>query len=171
MHQIIFGCVTVEWDIVSNLWNFLYDIKIEQQSTGTVIKWHKLINQLLCLIINPNQREKFRMLQFFSFQECISCCNFAYCNEPVPTNHSTAILYSSIQTTSGSMSHTSYKWNILPFTISMMGHIFTNHRTLSMPGFMLLLPWLLFTCGVLQSHWVFPLGLSVLGHYSKTSLS
>lgn len=29
-------------------------------------------------------------------KECISCCNSAYCNKPVPSNHTTALLYSTL---------------------------------------------------------------------------
>ena len=35
---------------------------------------------------------------FFLYQECISCCNVAYCNEAIPFNHSSAIQLSTILT-------------------------------------------------------------------------
>ncbi|KAK2182178.1 hypothetical protein NP493_364g03034 [Ridgeia piscesae] len=34
-------------------------------------------------------------------QECVSCCNYAYCNEAVPTNHSMALMLSSLPVESG----------------------------------------------------------------------
>ena len=40
----------------------------------------------------------------FSFQDCISCCSHAYCNDLVPTNLTTALLYSSSITNSEGIS-------------------------------------------------------------------
>ncbi|KAI0219890.1 hypothetical protein LSAT2_028591 [Lamellibrachia satsuma] len=36
-------------------------------------------------------------------QECVSCCDYAYCNEAVPTNHSVALALSSLPVESGSL--------------------------------------------------------------------